>query len=378
MTMTRRVLHLIDTAVLSGPGKTIVNSCRFSRGSEYEKLIAAFSHTGKNEFVEYAKQQGVRGFEIRERFWWLPGPLSSVAVIWLLRSLLRRERVGLLHSHGFKADVLGRISVIGMNIRMVTTQHGFINNTNHARLYNWLAVQASKRMDKVIAVSNKMRETLRNFGVSDEKLAVIHNAIVVEDYLPRVKSESVLERHGLEGCTPILGCVGRLSQEKGQSVLCAAVVSLLERLPSLCLLLIGSGPQQEGLQEKYKQYAKQIIFVGQVKDVREYFSVMDLHILPSFTEGLPNVVLEASCMGIPTVATAVGGTPECLVDGETGILVPSGDSVRLAEAIWQVVHKEERRVKFGLEAAKFVRERFGFEDRATRMIALYEEVFRCN
>lgn len=376
MAMMRKVLHLIDTPDLSGPGKTIINSCRFTSGYAYEKVVAAFSSTGKNEFIEYARRQGVRGFEIRERFWWLPGPLSYLGVVCQLRSLMKNEGVDLLHSHGFKADVLGRIAVMGTNVRMVTTQHGFINNTKLSMLYNRLAVFASKRMDMVIAVSVKMRETLQSLGVPDKKLVVIHNAIVVADYPPRGRSERVLEHLGINGRAPVLGCVGRLSREKGQDVLCEAFIRLSEKIPSACLLLIGSGPEQVMLQEKYKRYTDRIIFVGHVKNVRDYLSVMDLHVLPSFTEGLPNVVLEAACMGIPTVATAVGGTPECVVDGETGILVPAGDPVQLAEAILRVTGDEEMRKKLGLNAARYVRQRFSFEHRVKKIISLYDEIFK--
>lgn len=375
MTMARKVLHLIDTSDLSGPGKTIVNSCRFTNGHAYVELVAAFSYIGKNGFIEYARDQGIQGFEICERYWWLPGSLSNLAVVCQLRSLMRKERIDLLHSHGFKADVLGQIAVLGTTVRTITTQHGFIGNTKSARLYNRLAVLASKRMDKVIAVSIKMRDTLRSLGVPDKKLVVIHNAIVVADYPPRVRSESVLERHGLKGRRPILGCIGRLSREKGQGVLCEALVKLSEKIPSACLLLIGSGPEQGVLREKYRRYSDRIIFVGHVKNVHDYLSVIDLHVLPSFTEGLPNVVLEAACMGIPTVATAVGGTPECVIDGKTGILVPPGDSDRLAEAILRVVSDDAMRKTLGLNAARFIQEQFSFEHRVARIISVYDEIF---
>jgi glycosyltransferase involved in cell wall biosynthesis len=230
-------------------------------------------------------------------------------------------------------------------------------------------------MDKVIAVSNKMRDTLRSLGVPDEKLVVIHNAIVVADYPACVRSESVLERHSLRGRTPILGCIGRLSREKGQDILCEAIVKLSEKIPSACLLLIGSGPEQGVLQEKYRRYSDRIIFVGHVTNVRDYLSVIDLHVLPSLTEGLPNVVLEAACMGIPTVATAVGGTPECVVDGETGILVPPGDSTQLTEAILRVVSDDELKKTLGLNAARYVTEQFSFEHRVAKITSLYDGLF---
>jgi glycosyltransferase involved in cell wall biosynthesis len=375
MAMTRKVLHLIDTPDLSGPGKTIVNSCRLSKGRGYEKVVAVFAGDGENTFLRYVREKGIRGYGIRERYKLLPGPLANIAVVADLRALLREEKVDILHAHGFKGDVLGSIAAIGTGIRMVTTQHGFINNTTSARVYNRLSMLVSKRMDRVIAVSEKMRYTLLDAGIAPGKTVVVHNAIVVDDYLPLVPSEMILDRCNLRGVGPVIGCIGRLSREKGHDVLCQAFISVCERHPSARLLIVGSGPEMGRLQEKYRRYSRQIIFVGHVTNVHEYISVMDLNVLPSFTEGLPNVVLETACMQVPSVATSVGGTPECIIDGVTGILVPPGDQNRLSQAILNVVGDDGLRKSLGQGARRFVLEQFSFEQRVNKVIALYDGIF---
>ncbi len=373
--MTRKILHIIDTPNLSGPGKTIVNSCLFTDRTLYEKQVAAFSHMGQNEFIEHARKRGIPTSEIQERFWWLPGPLSNLAVWSQLRSLVKRESIDLIHTHGYKSDVLGYLAGQGLMVKSVTTQHGFIGNTLLGRLYNRLAIMAAMRMDRVIAVSYRMRDTLRDAGVPEHKLVVIHNAIVVSNYPPSPASEAVLDRHSIKSRTPIISCIGRLSREKGQDILCQAIIGLLHKFPSICLMLIGTGPDLEVLKERYGKHSRHIVFVGHVSDIREYLSVTDIHVLPSFTEGLPNVVLEAGCMGIPTVATSVGGTPECLLDGVTGLLVPAGHSSKLAEAISLVASQKGVRESLGAKAASFVREQFSFERRIQKVNALYDELF---
>lgn len=374
--MPIKILHLIDTATVSGPGKTIINSCRFADPERFEKHVAAFSHAGRNQYLAYVREQGIVAHELCERYWWLPGILSHVAVVFALRSLLRKEQFDLLHAHGFKSDVLGFFATRGLNVRMVTTQHGFICNTIAARLYNRLAIAVSRRMDRVVAVSEKLRDRLVVSGVPESKVRVIHNAIVTEDYPPRAASVTVTVQHQLEGGHPILCSIGRLSPEKGQDVLCRAVAKLLGQFPSLRLVFVGAGPDLEKLQETYRIHSRNILFVGHVSDIRPYLSVADLHVLPSYTEGLPNVVLEAACMGIPTVATAVGGTPECVRDGETGILVQAGDANQLADAIRSLVSNEQRRKNLGANAISFVQENYGFDRRVRKMAALYEELFR--
>lgn len=374
--MPIKILHLIDTATVSGPGKTIINSCRFADPERFEKHVAAFSHAGRNQYLAYVRERGIVSHELCERYWWLPGILSHAAVVFALRSLLRKEQFDLLHAHGFKSDVLGFFATRGLNIRMVTTQHGFICNTIAARLYNWLAIAVSKRMDRVVAVSEKMRDRLVASGVPESKIRVIHNAIVPEDYPQSAASVMIMKQYQLEGRHPILCSIGRLSPEKGQDVLCRAVGKLIGQFPSLCLLLVGVGPDLGRLQEAYRAYSRNILFVGHVSDIRLYLSVADLHVLPSYTEGLPNVVLEAACMGIPTVATAVGGTPECVRDGETGILVQAGDADQLADAIRSLVSNEQRRKNLGANAISFVQEKYGFDRRVRKMAALYEELFR--
>jgi glycosyltransferase involved in cell wall biosynthesis len=373
--VTRKVLHIIDTPNLSGPGKTIVNSCLFTDRTLYEKQVAAFSHIGQNQFIEHARKRGIPASEIQERFWWLPGPLSNLAVWSQLRSLVKRESIDLIHTHGYKSDVLGYLAGHGSKAKLVTTQHGFIRNTLLGRLYNRLAIMAAMHMDRVIAVSHNMRDTLRDAGVPEHKLVVIHNAIVVSSYPPSLPSEAVLERHSIRACSPIISCIGRLSPEKGQDILCQAIISLSHEFPSICLMLIGTGPDLEVLKERYGKHSRHIVFVGHASDVREYLSVTDIHVLPSFTEGLPNVVLEAGCMGIPTVATSVGGTPECLIDGVTGILVPPGSASILAETISRLHRGKAMRQKLGAEASCFVRKKFSFENRVNNIMALYEELF---
>ncbi len=144
----------------------------------------------------------------------------------------------------------------------------------------------------------------------------------------------------------MVGCVGRLSVEKGGRFLLDAMPSVLQQLKDVLLLMVGEGDQRAALQALAQALGIQeaVRFLGERADARQIIGALDLLALPSLTEGLPNVILEAFAYKTPVVATAVGGVPELVQDGETGWLVPPRNPQALAQAIVDALsHPEEAR-----------------------------------
>jgi glycosyltransferase involved in cell wall biosynthesis len=212
------------------------------------------------------------------------------------------------------------------------------------------------------------------YGVPAGKIVTIRNAIVSEDYALRDRDPGLLERLHLAGRTPIIGCIGRISPEKGQKVLCDAFMEIRERFPKACLVFVGQGPGLEDLKDRYGGDGEGIVFAGHQADVKPFVSAFDLHVLPSYTEGLPNVVLETGCMGVVTVGTAVGGTPECIIDGVTGLLVPPGRADELARAVTRVLGDEKLKGLLERNVVEFVMKEFDFRKRVEKMLGLYDEL----
>jgi glycosyltransferase involved in cell wall biosynthesis len=368
-------MHLLDAGDLSGPAKTVLNSCRFTDNERYSKSVVVFGQGGRNRYAEDLVGRGMRVFVIEDgnssRFGKIHTYIKNICEI---RRLILKYQVDLVHAHGYKADVLGYPASKMTGRKIVTTQHGYIENSAKAIFYRRLAIAAAKRMDRVIAVSDGMKSRLMEYGVPAEKIVTIRNAIVSEDYAERERDLDLLERLHLAGRTPIIGCIGRISPEKGQRVLCDAFMEIRKRYPKACLVFVGKGPELEELKSRYGGDGEGIVFAGHQADVKPFVSVFDLHVLPSYTEGLPNVVLETGCMGVVTVGTAVGGTPECIIDGVTGLLVRPGRVDELARAITLVLGDENLKGELERNVMDFVMKEFDFRKRVEKMLGLYDEL----
>src|SRR5205823_5475016 len=164
----------------------------------------------------------------------------------------------------------------------------------------------------------------------------------------------------------IIGSAGRLSPEKGFGIFLQAARRLVARDRSLGFIHFGDGPLRKALEHEAEAAGLEDVFVfaGLRPDLDRYLPFLDLMVLPSFTEGLPNVVLEAFAAAVPVVATAVGGTPEVVEDGVNGRLVPAGDTEALADAILDVLFCEEQRRAMGDRGRERVRDEFSFATQA--------------
>ena len=169
---------------------------------------------------------------------------------------------------------------------------------------------------------------------------------------------------------------GRLSPEKGFDVLVDAAKLVVKQHPQAGFLIFGDGVERESLTKQIQDAGLEFRFIlaGFTADLDHFLPFVDVVVLPSRTEGLPNVALEASAAGVPVVATAVGGTPEVVEDGVTGFLVPSEDSTLMAERIGKLLNNEEMRRKYG-EAGRVKMERdFSFSAQAEKYIQLVESL----
>jgi glycosyltransferase involved in cell wall biosynthesis len=171
--------------------------------------------------------------------------------------------------------------------------------------------------------------------------------------------------------------VGRLSREKGHATLIEAVAEVKRRRPDLAfeVLLAGDGPLRESLVAlaKAREVETLIHFAGQVRNVQPFFGVADIMALPSFSEGSPNVVLEAMASSVPVVATRVGGVPEMLRDRDTALLVPPGDSAAMAAALVELIDNAELRSRLADRAHEHVVAEFTPARYDARLMAVYEK-----
>ncbi|MBA2406075.1 MAG: glycosyltransferase [Bdellovibrionales bacterium] len=268
----------------------------------------------------------------------------------------------IIHAHGFKAAFYGKLS-IPTGTKLVVTHHGKTSHTFKVKVYEYIEDQIMKRAAAVIAVSQDMKIQLTQAGIASNKIKVVEN-FMTSKVIPRSRTDSVPLK---------LLFVGRLSPEKGCSVLIDAMAKL-ER-GAFKLTVLGQGIEFSNLQKQMQEQnlAGDVTFVGFKQNVNEYMALCDVIVMPSFREGQPLTLIEACCMGIPVVASNVGGIPE-LVKEENGYLVPANDSFELSQALKRLTLNLASLEKSSEELSHQYKDRFSGQTWANNTISVYKTV----
>ena len=271
-----------------------------------------------------------------------------------VRDLVEEIRPDVLHTHGYRADVLHSRAARTSRTPLVTTLHGFTYGGAKNRLYEWLQVRSVRSYDAVVAVSQPLATYLEAHGVRETALHVLQNA-----WRPRAEPESPAAARaelGIPSEAFHVAWVGRLSGEKGPDLFLAAL-RLLPVSDSMRASILGDGPMRSELKTAARGFGDAVRFHGIVPNAGRLFPGFDALVLTSRTEGTPMVLFEAMSAQVPIVATAVGGVPD-VIDSRTAILVPPDDAKALANGIRAVREDREGAAVRAREARARLLERF--------------------
>jgi sugar transferase (PEP-CTERM/EpsH1 system associated) len=292
-----------------------------------------------------------------------------------LYRLLRRERPTILHTWMFHANLPGRVlgTLARVPIIITSRRNENIGGVMREYLNRW----TSCLDDRVIAVCELARQAeIKRARVSPEHVVTVYNGVDVERFSVAGGQAAAQARRviGIPVEAPLVGSVGRLHSQKGFSDLLTALAQVRRRIPSVRLFLAGDGELWADLEAQSRSLglSEAVTFAGVRTDVPEILAALDVFVLPSLWEGMPNAVLEAMAAGLPVVATAVGGTPEVVVDGVTGLLVPPRDPDALARAIESLLRDPGLRRKMGQAGWKRVERCFSVEQMVRKTEYLYE------
>ncbi|MBX9622436.1 MAG: glycosyltransferase family 4 protein [Gemmataceae bacterium] len=362
------LVQLTSSTFFGGPERQILGLAAALPDS-VRTTVVSFAEGGRcGAFLAEAEGRGVDAVALRNDF---PRVAAAVAE---LAGVLRERGADVLLCHGYKANVLGRVAARRVGIPAVAVSRGWTAEDRKVRAYEWLDRRHLPLMDHVVCVSDGQAQKVRRWcRVPEARLTVIRNAARFADRTP--------DRDGLAKFfpCPVLNFVvaaGRLSPEKGFDVLIDAAAEVLQAEPTTGFVLFGEGTMRPDLERRVAAFGLTGRFVlpGFRADLDRLLPGAGVVCLPSFTEGLPNVALEASAAGVPVVATAVGGTPEVVADGETGLLVPPGDPAALAEMLLTLLRDPALRSRMGAAGRRRMRERFTFEAQAKAYLDLFARV----
>lgn len=361
-----KVLHLFSSDTIGGAEKqTLLTTVNLKNLSDkFEPILAA----PKGTFLyEQAAARGVRTEDFQCR-----GSFTPTGIVKLI-NIIKKDNISILHVHQGKLYWTALLmKLFFKNIKVVLHRR---QDTRH----KWYAASHYKLADKTLTVSDAVKQGLIKYEkVPENKVQVLYNAFDFDRFLKEVDPSDVIKQYNLEGKTVIGTVAAIVSLEgKGQQYLIEAIASLRKEYPNICGLIVGDGVGKP-LQEAYakKLGVDDIVkFTGYTPEVPKFVKAMNIFCLLSCdTEGFGNVNLEAQSLKVPVITTTVGGNPETIVDGKTGILIEPRNTEVLISAIKKFLSNKEFAKKSAEAGYEFVKNTFSKEKFVENLTKIYEEI----
>jgi glycosyltransferase involved in cell wall biosynthesis len=379
-----KLIAIMEAGTVTGPAKNLLSFCQSAQEHSFSDLpfvetsITTFRRASANEptnmFVEKALDSNIQVDLIDERF------RFDVRVVEELKRVVEHKKPDVIQTHNVKSHFIMRLSGLWRDIPWIAFHHGYTTTDFKMRAYNQLDRWSLRKAHRVVTMNKIFAEQLMQAGASRKGTRILHNAIDVESIL-NVNLEEAIKlktRLGIEEEERVIIAIGRLSQEKGQVDLVRAFATLLQQQAKLQtkLVIVGEGPEREKLEQEINslKIKEDVVFAGQVSNVKPFYAIADLMVLPSHSEGSPNVLLEAMAANVPVVTTSVGGVPEIATDKENALFVEARNSKALAQAISQLLNDREFARKLATNAQQRVIKNHSPQSRLRSLLEIYREL----
>lgn len=360
-------IQLISTGGYYGAERALVELATYLRDKGWDSHVVALEGQGASEIVRQAAQRGLaaQAFVPHGRF-------GLRAMLSRLRQLLEQHPGAVIHSHGYKPDILLAVTGVPRRFTCLATCHNWISDSTKMRLLEAVDKRALRRFDHVVAVSEEIATELIRSGVPRRAVSVIANGIDVLPASPGARAR-IRAEFGLLPEAKVLLHIGRLARSKRIDVLLHATAALPAPLRAT-LLLVGEGEEREQLVALAGQLgvAANVRFCGYRKDVVQLLAAADVFVLSSEKEGLPIAVLEAMATSCPIVATRAGAIPRVVEDGRDGWIVPAGDPGALQGALAEALADPELAHRRAISALTEFRAHYSRDSMGERYLQIYE------
>jgi glycosyltransferase involved in cell wall biosynthesis len=360
----RTILQIVAPGEVGGLESVVLalSAGQTRRGHSVIVAVVSEPSNGQHPFVTALQKAGVRTEEFR-----LPSRayLKERA---LIKQLCERISPDVVHTHGYRPDILHAATRMARNFATVTTLHGSSRIGGSSTLHEMIQLVLLRRFDAVIAVSRLLADELRGAWVRPERLHVVPNGL--SDEKPISSREEARRELGLPMTGAVIGWVGRLIPIKGADVFLRAVTRL-SALP-ITVSVVGDGPERANLETivRAQGLSDRVRFHGVVPDAGRLLTAFDVFVLSSRSEGTPITLLEAIAARVPVVVTSVGGVPDVVGPGE-GMIVAPDDPERLAAAIDLVIRDPEAAALRATAASRHLVANFGMD----RWMDAHERVY---
>ncbi|MDA8389470.1 MAG: glycosyltransferase family 4 protein [Gammaproteobacteria bacterium] len=362
-----RIIVLISTRIIGGPAKGLLQVIPDLLRRRFDVMVCTFAGIKEtpSPFMRACAERRIPLHILRQRFHFDWSPLQEIV------GLLDVPQA-VIQTHGYKEAVFGLLARRASGKPWIAFQHGTTQENMKVRLYHRLDRRVTCHADAIVAVSRELADRQVAASVR-ERLCIIENAI---DRRPQGTTGKRPAHGPWPAGGPVIGCIGRLSPEKGHAQLIAAARRLAAQGGAFTIVCAGDGAGRRRLESLVAAAGLQarVRFLGQVARVDEVYATLDMLVVPSLKEGMPNVVLEAMQLGLPIVSTRVGAIPEMITDGVSGLLVPAGDVSALADAMAKLMRDPDGARALGQRARAVLYPRFAPEQRLARFEELYGRV----
>lgn len=335
--MRIKVMAFMEAETVTGPAKILIEFAKMAvQGNGdlpgVDFLITTFHRRGaKEDFIKAVKNAGLNISVIPEKH------VLDASILPKLRAAVTEWAPDIIQTNNIKSHFLVKMLGLHRVYPWIAFLHGYTTTDTKMRFYNKLDWYSLRSAHHVIVVCRAFCREIIRMGVGPERLSVQHNMVLPFVRLTATQVDQFRVALGIHGKTRVLLSVGRLSREKGHADLIRAVALLHKESPELDfrLVLLGEGPERESIHQLSMDLGIEhlIIFAGYHSDVSTYYSIADVCVLPSHSEGSPNALLEAMAAGVPSLATSVGGVPEIAIHEKNAWLVQKSDSVGMARGI---------------------------------------------
>jgi glycosyltransferase involved in cell wall biosynthesis len=354
-----KILHLIAPHSIGGAERVLLTFFHNVDRKKIDLVLGTFNKNqrDKDNFSREAEKAGLPVESIHFK-----NPYDISQILDLYR-IIKKHHPDIIHTHGYKTNILGLLIAKPLGIPIVTTVHGLYKDSTKIIPTLELSLKLLKYFHTIIAVSDNIKAQLENLNIPSKKIITIRNVPPSNDRGLSTNHSQFREEFGIPFNTKLIGFIGRLDKVKGCDYLIKAVSELAKRGLNFCLVIVGDGPERESLNSLVEDLGlqKQIYFCGFRDDTTNVYQSLDLFVLPSLNEGIPLAMLEAMSQGVPVIATRVGGVPEVIQDGVNGLLVPPVDPRALAEAMVESLSKTDEAAKRACEANRKIYDEYSVD-----------------
>jgi glycosyltransferase involved in cell wall biosynthesis len=375
------LLHVITRLSLGGSARNTIDSAAAAVRAGYRTILATGPSGTEVDVTGTAHETGTEVVVIPS-FRRQVSPIHDLRALVQTTGLIRREHAQIVHTHTSKAGFIGRMAAyLSRAPAIIHTPHGHIFHDYYGRtltrFFILLERFAAKLSDRIVVLTDRGAEEhlARRIG-RPHQYVTIPSGVDIQELRARAPArDPARKRLGWKKDGPYILGIGRFVPVKGFDTALAAMPDVLETLPETRLVLIGDGPEQTALERSARQmgFRDKLTIVDASEPIASYISAADVLVTPSRNEGMGRVIVEAMSLGLPAVATRVGGIPNVIEDGQSGSLVDPENPQALARALIDLLQDPRKRAAFGACGKKRA-ELFSLPRMESLLLQLYRDV----